>query len=38
MNRKHLFGKNGGSVLHITVFRKFEVCASYEKINNFKAC
>ena len=24
------FGKSGGSVLRMTVFRKFEVCASYE--------
>jgi hypothetical protein len=24
------FGKSGGSVLRVTVFRKFEVCASYE--------
>ena len=24
------FGKSGGSVLRMTVYRKFEVCASYE--------
>ncbi len=26
------FGKSGGSVLRMTVFRKFEVCASYEHL------
>lgn len=26
---KQRFGKSGGSVLRKTVFRKFEVCASY---------
>ena len=32
MQQAQRFGKSGGSVLRMTVFRKFEVCASYEHL------
>ena len=32
MQQAQRFGKSGGSVLRMTVFRKFEVCASYESL------